>query len=164
MMEFECNGASLCQSSSSNPWVKVLLSRAAERGLIFFVQLALVNSTINRLTRSQPKMGDFPGDSISRIAFAAFSDHGRWAPRRAQASPSRIKYFARVLTDSGICESDAESTQVQSFPVGPDGSIGCVEAAEVMVIFEWRISEGKNKTVDKMSKMKIESRGSPSNL
>ena len=35
MMELEWIGALACQSSSSKPWVKVLLRRAAERGLIF---------------------------------------------------------------------------------------------------------------------------------
>jgi hypothetical protein len=34
-MEFEWSGASECQSSSSKPWMKVLLSRADESGEIF---------------------------------------------------------------------------------------------------------------------------------
>lgn len=35
MMELECSGASLCQSSSSKPWIKVLLRIAAAKGPIF---------------------------------------------------------------------------------------------------------------------------------
>ena len=71
---------------------------------------------------------------MERIAFVAFSDQGRCAPTRAQVRPSRIRYLARVLIEFGISERDVESIHRQSFPVGPDGSIGCVEADEVIAL------------------------------
>jgi hypothetical protein len=67
---------------------------------------------------------DIPDDSMERIAFVAVSDQGRWAPTRAQARPSRIRYLARVLMDSGIIERVVEPIQRQILPVGPEGSIG----------------------------------------
>jgi len=73
---------------------------------------------------------------MSKITLAAFSDHGRCAPTRAHAKPSRIRYLARVLTESGISERDAESIQRQSFPVGPDGSMGWFELEDLMIAFE----------------------------
>jgi len=71
---------------------------------------------------------------MERIAFVAFSDQGRCAPTRAQVRPSRMRYLARVLIDSGISDRDIESIHRQSLPVGPDGSMGWVETGEVIAL------------------------------
>lgn len=57
-------------------------------------------------TLSYPQTRQFPGDSISKIASAAFSVHGRWAPTSAQPIPSRMRYLALVWTSSGILFRD----------------------------------------------------------
>src|SRR5208282_385780 len=101
--------ASECQSSSSKPWMKVLLISAAEKGLILLFQ---------------PITSLSPAGSISNIALAAFSDQGRWAPTKAQAMPSRRRYLARSWTSEGMDERVRECIQVHSFPVAPSGSIG----------------------------------------
>lgn len=102
-------------------------------GLIFYDCVRNVfDLRMMRLAFSQPNIAHAPGDSMSKMAFAAFSDHGRWAPTRAHANPSRIRYLALVLIDSGISESSTESIHVHSFPVCPSGSMGLVEI-EVML-------------------------------
>jgi hypothetical protein len=85
------------------------------------------------LTRSHPKRSHFPAPSMSTITWAAFSDQGRWAPTRAHAIPSRMRYLALVWISWGMSERFRESTQRQSFPVGPLGSIGKFEVVEVML-------------------------------
>ena len=55
-------------------------------------------------TLSHPKIVQCPGLSMLETAFAAVSDHGRWAPTRAQAIPSRIRCLARSATSIGISE------------------------------------------------------------
>lgn len=118
--------------------MKVLLRSAAESGGTFWKKgyLASVSGqeSYTRLTFSQPKTTQSPGGSISKMTLAAFEDHGRWAPTKAQAIPSRRMYLARVLTDSGIDERVTESIQRQSLPVGPDGSIGCLDSEAVVDI------------------------------
>jgi hypothetical protein len=93
-----------------------------------------------RLTRSHPKRSHFPGPSMSTITWAAFSDQGRWAPTRAHAIPSRMRYLARVWISCGMSEMLMESTQRHSFPVGPLGSIGKLEVVEAM-LSRWKLGD-----------------------
>ena len=60
-----------------------------------------------------------PGGSTARIAFVAVSLQGRWAPTRAQARPSRIRYLALVRTSGGIEESSVVEIQLASLEVTP---------------------------------------------
>jgi hypothetical protein len=100
-----------------------------------------VHLRVSKYTFSHPNTAHAPGDSISKMAFAAFSDHGRWAAMSAHAKPSSMRYLALVLIDSGISESSTELIHVHSFPVCPSGSMGLVEAE--LMLRNWFNEQGE---------------------
>jgi len=103
-----CNGALECQSSSSKPWIKVLLSKAAAGPLSPW---------------GHPKTVQGPMGSISRTVLVARSDQGRWAPMRPHPRPSRAMSFARCWMSRGMSPSFSPTAQLHIFPVCPSGSL-----------------------------------------
>lgn len=70
------------------------------------------------ILRFQPITEQSPDGSREKSALAAVEDQGRWAPMRAQAMPSRMRYLARVRMVSGIEVRVVLEIQVESCSVG----------------------------------------------
>jgi hypothetical protein len=125
-MELDCNGASRCQSSSSNPCNNELFSNAADKRLIFYNAVNIffcLSTLVDGHALSHPKMLEPPGGSISKMALAAFSYHSKCARTSAQQrgvqwlglesiiSRSRShrvswsNYMALLLQHAGQCPS-----------------------------------------------------------
>ena len=67
---------------------------------------------------------------MEEIVDAAFEDQGRWAPTRAQARPSRMRYLARTTMEGGIDAVWREEIQVERCWVGVENLL-LVEAADM---------------------------------
>src|SRR5260221_14393809 len=76
------------------------------------------------VARPQPMIVLSPLPSKRVMVSTASTDHGSFAPTRAQPMPSSSRYLARVRTASGTSSNDNFVSQLESAPVTPEGSVG----------------------------------------
>src|SRR5271170_4863171 len=71
----------------------------------------------------QPISAESPVVSSAVTPSTPMRETGSCAPTRAQAMPSRIRYFARSRTPEGTSLSVVAASHVARRPVGPAGSV-----------------------------------------